>query len=400
MEDVYIYDYVRTPIGDPAPSSPMHKVTAVDLVVQLMCSIRQRNESGNPVIEDVILGCQFSLGEAMDYFPRICSLRAHLGAHIPGLIVDRKEHSGLEALAYGASRILTGQNKMCLAGGIHLTYLPMSEQPKQMWTLDPKLVRAGYALPQVVCSELLAKNCGVALQECQSYVIDSHKKAARAWAEGVFQNSFIPLQDYNAIPILERDECLRLQPESVRQRFSTLSEPQNAFSIPYETVVTKVHPCLDIDQLDDHRALEASEGQGAALLLLGTKEWASQGMFPMAKLRGAYTIGSDSCFMIDAGVKAAECLLNRLRIGIGQVDLFLVHENFAMSVLYFCRKMNVDLAKVNVNGGILATGNPKGAAGSMLVGNAVEALKQSKKEFAMVILSAHGIGSAMLIQRV
>ena len=137
-------------------------------------------------------------------------------------------------------------------------------------------------------------------------------------------------------------------------------------------------------------------------MLIGTKEMGqSLGLKPRAKILGGASIGSEPSIMLTGPEQVTKKLMAKLKLRKEDIDLWELNEAFAAVVLRWVQALDLDMEKVNVNGGAIAMGHPIGATGAMILGTMVDELERADKERALVTLCiGAGMGTAAVIERV
>ena len=402
MTDAYIYDAVRTPRGRGRPDGGLHEVTALRLAALTLMAIRDRSEIDDAQIEDVILGCVTAVGEQGGCIARAAALAAGYHDSAPGLHINRFCASGLEAAILAAAQIRGGVGDLYVAGGVEMmSRVPMGSDGVSM-AVDPTVALGAGFVPQGVSADLIATLHGFDRADCDAYAAESQRRAARAWEEGRFDRSVIPVRDVNGVKILGRDEHLR--PETTVESLAALKPAFREIGegMPgFDAVALLKYPHLD--RIDHVHTAGNSSGvvDGAAALLIGSKEAGDRlGLSPRARIRAVARVGSEPTVMLTGPVPATEKVLKAAGMEIGDIDLFEVNEAFSAVVLRFLQAFDADPAKVNVNGGAIALGHPLGATGAMLVGTALDEMERSGAGTALVTLCvAAGMGAAMVLER-
>jgi acetyl-CoA C-acetyltransferase len=170
----------------------------------------------------------------------------------------------------------------------------------------------------------------------------------------------------------------------------------------FDSVAIQKHPEVEAINHVHHAGNSSGIVDGAAAVLIGSSEAGSKaGLKPRARIRAFANIGSEPAIMLTGPVDVTKKVLKKAGMSIEDIDLFEVNEAFASVVLRFLQAFNVDPAKVNVNGGAIALGQPLGATGAMLVGTVVDELERTGKQTALVTLCiGAGMGTATIIERV
>lgn len=402
MAEAYIFDHARTPRGRGKKDGSLHEVPTIRLAETVLRAVRERNDVDAEAIDDVVLGCVDPVGEAGGDIARAAALLADYGDTVPGVQLNRFCASGLDAVNFAAAQIMSGQQDMAVAGGVESMSRIGIGASGGAWPSDPEIAIKSYFMPQGISADLIATKYGFSRTDCDSYAVESQRRAAEAWKDGRFGKSVVPVKDVNGIAILDRDEHLR--PDATMQSLGAL-KPSFAMMAQqggFDAVAIQAHP--DVEALDHVHHAGNSSGivDGAAAVLLGTKDaGAAQGLKPRAKIRAFANIGSEPALMLTGPVDVTRKLLKRAGMEIGDIDLFEVNEAFAAVVLRFMQAFNLDPAKVNPNGGAIALGHPLGATGAMILGMALDELERTGKSTALITLCiGAGMGTATIIERV
>jgi acetyl-CoA C-acetyltransferase len=170
----------------------------------------------------------------------------------------------------------------------------------------------------------------------------------------------------------------------------------------FDDVIKQRYP--EVEKVDHVHHAGNSSGivDGAAAVLIGTKEMGDAlGLKPRAKILGGASIGSEPSIMLTGPEHVTKKLMARLNLKKEDIDLWELNEAFAAVVLRWVQALDLDMDKVNVNGGAIAMGHPIGATGAMIVGTMVDELERADKERALITLCiGAGMGTAMVIERV
>ncbi|WP_333684316.1 acetyl-CoA C-acyltransferase, partial [Pontibaca methylaminivorans] len=233
--------------------------------------------------------------------------------------------------------------------------------------------------------------------------VESQRRAARAWAEGRFAASILPVRDQNGLVLLDRDEHMRPDTDldalaALAPSFQAMGEQMPGF----DQVALLKYPHLERIRHVHHAGNSSGIVDGAAAVLIGNRAFGEAwGLRPRARIRATSRIGTDPTIMLTGPVPATERVLETAGMSIRDIDLFEVNEAFSAVVLRFMQAFGVDSARVNVNGGAIAMGHPLGATGAMLIGTLLDELERSDRETGLVTLCvASGMGAATIIERV
>lgn len=403
MTEAYIYDAVRSPRGKGRKDGALHEVTAVSLSAKMLDEVLDRNGIESDSVEDVIWGNVTQVGEQGGCLARGAVLLSNLCESVPGVAINRFCASGLEAVNMAACQIKGGAGSAYIAGGVEMmSRVPLGSDGAAI-VVDPLLAMGAHFVPQGISADLIATEYGFSREDCDAYAADSQRRAAKAWNEGRFSKSIMPVKDQNGLSILDRDEHMR--PETTAEG---LSELKPAFKDMGETmpgfdkVAILKYPHLERIMHVHHAGNSSGIVDGAAAVLLGDKAFGERSdIKPRARIVATSKTGSEPTIMLTGPIPAAEKALERADMKLSDIDLFEVNEAFASVVLRFMQKFNLDRDSVNVNGGAIAMGHPLGATGAMILGTAVDELERSGKSTALVTLCvAGGMGAATIIEQV
>jgi acetyl-CoA C-acetyltransferase len=401
MTEAYIFDAVRTPRGKGRKDGALHGVTALELATQVLKRLRDRNEVDTTFIEDVILGCVAPLGEQGANIARIAVLNADYAESAAGMQVNRFCASGLEACNIAAAKVMAGEAKMAIGGGVEsMSRVPMFSDGGA-WYADPSAAFKTYYAPQGIGADLICSLNGFTRQDVDSYAVESQKRAATAWSEGRFKRSIVPVTDVLGLTLLDRDEHMR--PGTTLQSLAALKPAFAAMGeAHFNSVVMQRYPEIDRITHVHHGGNSSGIVDGAAAVLFGSKEaGAALGLKPRARVRGMASIGSEPSIMLTGPEMVTKKLLDRLGMTAADIDLFELNEAFAAVILRTMQALDVPHEKMNVNGGAIAMGHPLGATGAMILGTMVDELERSDKETALITLCVGaGMGTATVIERV
>jgi acetyl-CoA C-acetyltransferase len=402
MTEAFIYDAVRTPRGKGKADGSLHEVTAIELGTQPLRALQKRSDFDASLVEDVVYGCVDPVGEAGADIARTCALKAGYGKTVPGVQINRFCASGLDAVNLAAAQVMSGQKDLVVGGGVEsMSRVGMGASGYGI-AMDPSTAIDSYFTPQGVAADLIATKYGFSRDDVDAFAVQSHKRAAQAWAEGRFDKSVIPVKDVNGLTILARDETIRPNTDmqalgALKASFVMMGE-QGGF----DAVAVQSHPEVERVNHVHHAGNSSGIVDGAAAVLVGSKAGGqAAGLKPRARIRAFATIGSDLGLMLTGPVDVTKLVLKKAGMELKDIDLFELNEAFSSVVLRFRQAFDIDDAILNVNGGAIAMGHPLGATGAMILGTALDELERQDKQTALVTLCvAAGMGVATVIERV
>ncbi len=402
MAGAYVFDAVRTPRGKGRSDGSLHQVTSASLASQTLAALRDRNGLDTRKVDDVILGCVMPVGEQGMNIARASVFGAGFGDQTAGVQINRFCASGLEAVNMAAGQIAAGAADMVIAGGVEsMSRVPMLSDGGA-WPVDPTLSIPSYFMPQGVSADLIATKFGFTRDDCDAYAVESQRRSAQSWAEGRFARSVIPVRDMNGITLLDRDETVR--GETTMQSLGALKPAfvQMGAEYGFDAVAVQAHPELEDVEHVHHAGNSSGIVDGAAAILLGSKEaGAAQGLKPRARIRAFTSIGSEPALMLTGPVDVTTKLLARAGMKTSDIDLFELNEAFASVVLRYMQAFSIPHDRINVCGGAIAMGHPLGATGAMILGTVLDELERRDLSTALVTLCiGAGMGTATVIERV
>jgi acetyl-CoA C-acetyltransferase len=269
--------------------------------------------------------------------------------------------------------------------------------------VDPSIAMKTYFVPQGISADIIATEYGFTRDDADLLAVESQKRAARAWEEGRFARSVIPVRDRNGLTILDRDEYMRPATDmqslgALKPAFKEMGEVMPGF----DRLAIMKYPHLERIEHIHHAGNSSGIVDGAAAVLIGSKAFGeAHGLTPRARIRATAKIGTDPTIMLTGPVPATEKILADSGMGIGDIDLFEVNEAFSSVVLRFMQAFGVDHDRVNVNGGAIAMGHPLGATGAMILGTLLDELERTGKGTGLATLCvASGMGAATIIERI
>ena len=401
MTEAYIYDAVRTPRGKGKKDGSLHEITALSLASQVLEALRDRNELDTSKVDDVILGCVSPVGEQGSDIARTAVLNAGWAQSVAGVQINRFCASGLEAVNMAAAKVKAGEADFAVGGGIEAMSRVAMGSDGGAWPVDPNSAFPTYFVPQGVSADMIASKYGFSRDDVDAYSMESHKRAAAAWADGRFAKSVVPVKDQLGLTILDRDETIR--PNTDMQTLGALN-PSFAMmgEMAFDAVINQRYP--EVERVNHVHTPGNSSGivDGSAGVLIGSLEAGQAlGLKPRAKILGGASIGSEPSIMLTGPEYVTRKLLGKLGMTPDDIDVWELNEAFAAVVLRYMQALNIDHAKMNVNGGGISMGHPLGATGAMITGIALDELERSNKSTALITLCiGGGMGTATVIERV
>ncbi len=401
-QEAFIYDAVRTPRGK-GKKGALHSVKPISLLKGLVDALLERQPKLDPKrIDDLILGIVTPVGDQGSDLARTLVLAAGLPNTVGGVQVNRFCASGLTAVNMAAMQVRSGFESLVIAGGVEsMSRVPMGTDGGA-WAMDPATSYDTSFVPQGISADLIATLEGFTREDVDRYALRSQKLAAKAWAEGAFKRSIVPVKDQNGVTLLETDEHMRAD-----TTLEGLGKLGPAFTMMGEmggfnaVALQKYHT---VEKIDHVHTGGNSSGivDGAALVLVGSEKIGKElGLTPRARIVSAATSGAEPTIMLTGPTPATQKLLALAGLKPEDIDLYELNEAFASVVLKYQRDLKIPDEKLNVNGGAIAMGHPLGATGAVILGTVVDELERRKAKRAVVTLCVGGgMGVATLVERI
>jgi acetyl-CoA C-acetyltransferase len=381
----------------------LHGTKPVDLVVGLINELRKRHPGlDENLVDDLILGVVSPIGDQGAVIARTAALAAGMPNTVAGLQINRFCASGLEAVNTAAQKVLSGWDQLIIAGGVEsMSRVPIGSDGGA-WAMDPATNYDTYFVPQGIGADLIATIEGFSRTDVDAYAVRSQQLAARAWTEGRFANSVVPVRDRSGLVVLDHDEHMR--PESTVESLGALTPSFAAMGAGGGFDAVALQKFHSVERINHVHTAANSSGivDGAALVLVGSAAMGERlGLSPRARITATATSGADPTIMLTGPTPATEKLLKTAGLTVEDIDLFEINEAFAAVVLKFQKDLGIPEQKLNVNGGAIAMGHPLGATGAMILGTVLDELERRDAHRAVITLCiGGGMGVATLIERV
>lgn len=330
-------------------------------------------------IDDVVLGCAMPEGPQGLNIARIAALRAGLPDTVPGVTVNRFCSSGLQTIAQSCERIIAGGADIIVAGGVE----SMTQVPMTGFKLSPhpELVAQWpeVYMPMGLTAELVARQHDVSRADQDAFAAESQRRAGVAIAAGAFADEIVPVR--TPLGELSDDELPR--PGTTAE---SLGKLRAVFQLGGCITAGNSSPLTD----------------GAAAVVITSRARAeSEGWPILGVYRGFQVAGVAPEIMGIGPIAAIPKLLAKVGVALADIDHIELNEAFASQSLAVIRKLEMDPAKVNPQGGAIALGHPLGATGAKLTATVLHALKRNNQRYGMVTMCiGGGMGAAALFERV
>ncbi len=387
QREAVIVAAVRTAVG--RRNGRLKDWHPVDLMAEVLSTLVQRTGVDTGLIEDVIVGCVSQVGEQSLNVGRNAALATGFPETVPGTTVDRQCGSSQQAIHFAAQGVLSGAYDVVIAGGVEaMTRVPLGSSYQQgpgspfgsrmLRRYDNGLVHQG------ISADLVAQKWELSRAELDEFSLESHRRAARATAEGRFRSQIVPIEVKNedgTTSIFDQDEGIRIDTS-----LEKLAGLKPAFK--EDGLITAGNS----SQISD----------GAAAVLIMERAIAERlGLRPRARFVAFSLAGDNPIIMLTAPIPATYKVLERAGLTLDQIDLVEINEAFASVPLAWQRETGADMERVNVNGGAVAIGHPLGASGARLTTVLLHELEHTGGRYGLqTICEGGGMANGMIIERI
>jgi 3-oxoadipyl-CoA thiolase len=397
MQPVYIIDTIRTPIGK--YGGALSTIRPDDLLAHVIKELIKRNPSVDVnAIEDIIAGAANQAGEDNRNVARMAALLAGLPVTVAGNTVNRLCASGLQAIMDAARQVMCGDAALIIAGGVEsMTRAPfVMSKSNEAWSrkaevfdttmgwrfINPKLSELYHPYTMGETAENVAKQWKISREEQDAFALSSQRKYFEAKAAGKWNDEIVPIEVKNG------------------KETTTVSIDEH----PRETSIDKLAALKPAFTKDGTVTAGNSSGinDGAAAMLLASEAAVKKyGLKPIAKIVSMSVAGVDPAIMGIGPVPATEKALQRAGLKIEDIDLVELNEAFASQSIACIRDLQLDMNKVNVNGGAIAIGHPLGCSGVRISTTLLHEMGRQNAKYGLATMCVGvGQGAAVIYERI
>src|SRR3954466_11294527 len=381
MTEAYIVDAVRTPVG--RKGGGLGAVHPADLGAHAIGELVKRTGIDPAAVDDLVFGCGDHIPPQAGDIGRTCWLAAGLPDEVPGTTVDRQCGSSQQAVHFAAQAVLSGTMDVVVAGGVqNMTMIPISSamtvaQPMGFETpfnTSPRWnARSGdEEVSQFRAAEMSAEHWDISREEMEAFAVESHERAIRARSDGRFEREIASTAG------VAHDEGPR-EPNLDKIRSLPTLVPGGRLTAAVSSQIS-----------------DAS----AAMLIVSAQGMKAHGLEPRARIHHMSVRADDPIYMLTAPIPATRYAFEKTGMTMADIDLVEINEAFASVVLAWQKELDVDLAKVNVNGGAIALGHPLGATGARLMTTLLNELERTGGRYGLqTMCEGGGQANVTIIER-
>jgi acetyl-CoA acyltransferase len=391
MKEAVIVSAVRTAVGK-APKGTLKNTRSDEMAAAAIKEAVARAGVDASLIDDVIMGCAFPEASQGMNVARTASILAGLPVEASAMTVNRYCSSGLQTIAMAAERIQVGGADAIVAGGLEsMTAIPMGGNS---FRPNPGLADTypDYYLNMGLTAENLARKYEITREQADEFSLASHQKAASAITAGNFKDEIVPLN----VRVDEFDEKGR-----VRRKEIVFETDEGVRYDASAEGFAKLKPVFHAKgTVTAGNSSQMSDG-AAAVVVMSAEKAKELGLTPLARFVSFATAG---CLPEEMGIGPVYAIPKALKLAgltLDQIDVIELNEAFAAQGLSVMKVLEMNPAKVNVNGGAVALGHPLGCTGAKLTATILQELKRRSARYGMVTMCVGGgMGAAGIFERI
>lgn len=385
LKDAVIVAGARTPVGK-AKKGTLANTRPDDLGAITIRETLKRAGGYDGPIDDLIIGCSVPEAEQGMNMARLIGARAGLPNTVPAITINRFCSSGLQSIAYASEKIMLGHADTIIAGGAE----SMSLVPVVGHVLKPNPVLVEempeYYMGMGYTAEEVARKYSVSREDQDAFALRSHQRAAKAIAEGKFEDEIVPVE------VVQRwvDEKNKLQENRI-----LFSQDEGVRADTSLEVLGKLRPAFSTGgTVTAGNSSQTSDG-AASVLVMNREKAEAEGLKPLLKFRSFAVAGVAPEVMGIGPIEAIPKALKLAGLELADIGLIELNEAFASQSIQVIRHLGLDEEKVNVNGGAIALGHPLGCSGTKLTLTLLHEMKRRGEQFGMVTMCiGGGMGAA------
>lgn len=389
MREAVIVSGARTPVGR-AKKGTLRNVRPDDLGAIAVKETLKRADNYDGPIDDLIIGCAMPEAEQGLNMARNIGALAGLPYTVPAITINRYCSSGLQSIAYGAEKIMIGGAESVLAGGAE----SMSMVPMMGHVVRPNANLAEtapeYYMGMGHTAEQVAEKYGITREEQDAFAVRSHQRAAKAIAEGKFNDEVVPVD----VTFRSVDENNKLVEKNVQFTMDEGVRPDTSME-----GLARLRPAFRVNgTVTAGNASQTSDG-AAAVLLMDREKAEAEGLKPLAKFR-SFAVGGVPPEVMGIGpIVAVPKALKLAGLELSDIGLIELNEAFASQSIQVIRELGLNEDIVNVNGGAIALGHPLGCSGAKLTLSLIHEMKRRDVQFGLVTMCiGGGMGAAGIFE--
>ncbi|MGE8321979.1 MAG: acetyl-CoA C-acyltransferase [Pseudomonas sp.] len=392
MKDAVIVATARTPIGK-AMRGAFNDLKAPSMAAIAIRAAVERAGIEPAQVDDLVLGTAMQSGTAAINPGRLAALAAGLPQSVSGQTIDRQCASGMMAVATAAKQIMVDGMQVTIgAGQEQISLVQQAHNQLASAAYDPNVLRMSEHayMPMLQTAELVARRYGISRDAQDAYALRSQQRTAAAQAAGLFAEEIVA--------VTARKKVVDRVTGAVTHEVVHLTQDEGNRPATALADLQGLKPVVEGGCVTAGNASQLSDGASACVLMEGTLA-ARSGRAPLGLYRGIAVAGLAPEEMGIGPVLAVPKLLRQHGLTVDDIGLWELNEAFACQVLYCAERLQIDPARLNVNGGAIAIGHPYGMSGTRMVGHALlEGKRRGVKYVVVTMCVGGGMGAAGLFE--
>ena len=380
MQEAYIVAGFRTAVTK-SKKGGFRFMRSDELAIEVIKGLMQTLPALDPkLIDDVIVGNAVPEAEQGLQFGRIIAAKA-LGIEVPGITINRYCASGLESIAMATAKIRTGMAECIIAGGTE----SMSMVPTTGWKTVPAysitVEEPDYYLGMGLTAECVANEYNVSREDQDAFALASHQKAKQAIDNGYFKKGILP--------IVVTETYINEKNKKATRSY-TVDTDEGVRADTTIEALAKLKPAFAVKgSVTAGNSSQTSDG-ASFVVVMSERMINALGLKPIGRLVNCASAGVHPRLMGIGPIAAVPKVLKQANMNLDQIDLFELNEAFASQSLAVIRTLELDVNKVNINGGAIALGHPLGCTGSKLTVQILNDMERLDKKYGIVTACVGG----------
>ena len=341
-------------------------------------------------VEDVILGCAMPERATGQNIARLSAVRAGLPVTVAGVTVNRFCSSGLQAIAQAAHRVMLGETKVMVGGGLESISLVQDPNRQPVYEDWLKEHKPALWMPMIETADIVAARYGVTREAQDAYALESQRRTAAAQQAGRFADEIAPLASIRKV----------VDKNTKAESFEEVTLKSDEGNRPDTTLegLASLKPVREGGFITAGNASQLSDG-ASACVIMDAKLAEQRGLTPLGTFRALAVAGCEPDEMGIGPVFAVPKLLKQQGLAMDDIDLWELNEAFASQVLYCRDRLGIPQDKLNVDGGAISIGHPYGMSGARMMGHIlIEGRRRKAKRAVVTMCIGGGMGAAGLFE--
>jgi len=391
MKDVAVVSYCRTGIAR-AQRGALNRTHGIPMAAHVIEHAVKRAGIEGSEVEDVVLGCGLPEGATGHNIARNAAVAAALPVEVPGITINRYCGSGISAISIGANRIASGEADVIVAGGVESISLVQFSMNLNNFVYEPLREKVpGLWWTMIQTADFVSKKYGISREAQDEYSFRSQQRVAAAAAAGKYAEEIVP---FSTVMTVTDKATGQMSEKAV-----TLDDDEGPRPDTTIEKLAALKPVMEGGYITAGNASQLSDG-AAAVVLMDANLAARRNLHILGIFRGMQVSAVVPEEMSVAIAPAIEKIVKRYSIDVSSVDLWELHEAFAVTTLYNQRVLETPWEKTNVNGGAVPLGHPYGMSGVRYVGSTLMELRRRNAKRAVVgVCTAGGMATAAYLER-